>query len=65
MKIFRYHLLFCSPSTKRNVLANFRKARNINFRETLLSRSPVVSCLQMEAAILVGGQKRFECAEYI
>jgi hypothetical protein len=26
-----------------------------NFRENLFSRSPVVSCQQMEAAIFVGG----------
>jgi hypothetical protein len=42
-----------------------RKARSINFREHLFSRSPVVSCTQTEAAILVGGQQRFECAEYL
>jgi len=41
------------------------KPPSINFRENLSSRSPVVSCLQTEAAILVGGQQRSECAEYL
>jgi hypothetical protein len=36
-----------------------------NFHENLFSHSQIVSRLHTEAAILVGGQQRFECAGYL
>jgi hypothetical protein len=61
IKVFRFHLLLCSLSTKTGErFGKFQKSPSINFRENLFSRSPFVSFQQM-----AGGQQRFEHAAYL